>query len=200
MLNFLRALMVSPRPKRVARERFLFPQEWERVKPIIEQTPPKVRVYFSILILEGSRRDELRTAQWSQFDLTPGQGIWYKPKTKTGRSHTLPLSDLSVDLLSQLPRTGLYVFPGETPDRPWSRTAVRYWWRKIRRLANCPDVRIHDLRRTAASWMTMHGENLKMVQSMLNHSSLLTTQIYARLDLSSLRAALNRHAGRFFGS
>ena len=68
------------------------------------------------------------------------------------------------------------------------------------REAGCHDVQIRDLRRTAASWMVQDGENLKVIQSMLHHSSVqMTGRVYAHLDQTSLRAALNRHAERVFG-
>lgn len=89
--------------------------------------------------------------------------------------------------------------------RPWLKrvslcreNSWRHWWLKIRHITACPDVQIRDLRRSTASWLTMHGENLKVVQSILDHSSLSTTQIYARLDIGSIREALQRHARRLF--
>lgn len=180
--------------KRLPRERFLLPKEWHQLRPILSQAPLKVRIYFSILLLEGCRMSELRHMQWKEIDLDAG--LWHKAHTKNGRRQLLPLSDCACDLFKQLPQLGPYVFPGAFSDVPWSKTAVRYWWRKIRWAADCPDMRIHDLRRTTGSWLTMHGENLKIVQSVLDHSSLLTTQIYARLDIETVRAALNRHAAR----
>lgn len=198
-MGFLKRLhhLFLPVPiKSKARERFLLPHEWAQIHPILEQKPLKVRVYFSCLLLTGARRDELRTLQWSHLDLEAG--LWHKFKTKNGKRQMLPLSPEVVALFQLLPKIGPYVFMGEREDRAWSRTAVKYWWRKIRLKSGCPDVQIRDLRRSCASWMTMNGENLKVVQSVLDHSSLSTTQIYARLDLSTIREALNRHAKRLF--
>jgi len=53
-----------------------------------------------------------------------------------------------------------------------------------------PDLRIHDLRRMCASWLAINGENLPVIQRTLNHASLQSTQIYARLDTAPLRRAL----------
>lgn len=187
---------VTPPRKRTARERFLLPNEWATIRQSLDEKPLKIRVYFSLLFSLGCRRDELRTCSWAQLDLDAG--IWHKLHTKNGKRHILPLSPEAVALFRELPRKGSYVFQGSTPQREWSRTAVKYWWRKIRHESACPDVQIRDLRRSTASWMTMNGENLKVVQSVLDHSSLSTTQIYARLDLKSLAEALNRHAQRIF--
>lgn len=198
MLRWLRSYFL-PCPPRVARERFLLPTEWARIRSILESMPIKVRVYFTLLVLLGCRRDELRRAQWHQIDLQAA--IWHKPKGKNGKRQILPLAPQAVQLFSELPRSGLYVFVGDVtkhgrPDQAWSATAVKYWWRKIRWEAGCPDVRIHDLRRTTGSWLTMSGENLKVVQSVLDHRSLRTTEVYSRLDLGTIKTALERHAAR----
>lgn len=61
------------------------------------------------------------------------------------------------------------------------------------------DVRIHDLRRTAASWLAINGSNLPVIQSMLNHKSLRSTQVYARLSVAPVRLALDDQAERMLG-
>lgn len=194
--TLFRFLRPEPRTRR-PRERFILPHEWMTIRPQLAKCPTKVRVYFTILFLTGCRRDELRTAQWSQFELTdPANAFWHKPKGKNGKRQVLPIDREVVALLNELPRVGPHVFTGKTEAHVWSRTAVKHWWRKIRWASGVPDVRIHDLRRSTASWMTMHGENLKTVQSVLDHSSLKTTEVYARLDVGATRAALRRHADR----
>jgi integrase len=79
-----------------------------------------------------------------------------------------------------------------------NKYAIRYWWRKIRREAHLDDVQGRDLRRTTASWMSMNGENLIIIKDILHHSSVSTTQIYARVDQVAIRGALSRHAARLF--
>lgn len=190
---------VTPPPKRKrarARERFLLPQEWQVLRPILARHPPKISVYFSILLLEGSRMTEARQMQRVHVDLA--QGLWHKTVTKNGRRQLLALSPISCALLASLPNAGPYFFPGDTPNVPWSRTACRYWWKKIRREANLEDVQLRDLRRTCATWMVSGGENLMVIKEILNHSSVSTTQIYAKADQTTVRAALTRHAERVF--
>lgn len=190
-------LLARPKwTKRRPRERFLLPHEWARLRPILLTQPDKMRVYFSLALLEGPRRDELRLMQRAHVDLT--EGIWHKPTTKNGRRQILALSQQSCELLRGLINEGPYFFPGETPQVPWSRTAVEVRWRKIRAEAGCEDVQIRDLRRTTATWLSMHQENLVTIKDILHHSSLSTTQIYARADQTATRAALTRHAARLF--
>lgn len=183
-------------PKRVrrARERFLLPKEWTAIKAVLDQQALKIRIYFYLLLLEGSRMSELRLMQWQHIDLIAG--LWFKPITKSKKAQTLPLSQPACALLNSLPRTGSYVFPGESLAVPWSKTAVEYHWRKIRWVAGCPDVQIRDLRRTLGSWMTIHGENLIIIKDILHHTDVRTTQIYAKSNHGAQYGALTRHAER----
>ena len=73
---------------------------------------------------------------------------------------------------------------------------VEWAWQRIRARAGLDDVTIHDLRRTCASWMAIHGTNLAVIQQVLNHSSLAHTGIYARLNQAPVSAALEENAQR----
>lgn len=217
MLSFIFSTLPSIRPyrfrpfcvqKRTAprhvRERFLLPDEWRGVRTVLALCPVKVRVYFTVLILLGCRRGELLLMEWAHIDLE--FGIWHKPRTKNGRSHTMALSLAACRLLGEIQKVGRFVFAGDTnhngtkPDQPWSATAVTFWWKKIRKAAGVPDVWIHDLRRTLGAWMTMRGEGLRIVQAIMNHSDIRTTaKVYTPMQIETQRAALNRHAERVMG-
>ena len=142
--------------------------------------------------------------EWAHLDLT--EGLWRKPLTKNGRTHVIELGPQTCALLRQLPRYGRYVFYGDptnnhvNQDCPWSRTSVQYHWKKIRTQAGVPDVRVHDLRRTFATWLAMQGENLITIQNALGHSSLDATKIYVRHVPATLRAAKSRLAERLLAT
>ena len=72
------------------------------------------------------------------------------------------------------------------PLRLAARGSVDKVWQLIRRCWNMADVRIHDLRRTSASYLAISGENLPAIQNVLNHRSLAHTSIYGRLKRSPL--------------
>ena len=78
----------------------------------------------------------------------------------------------------------------------WSGTAMEHAWRKIRDRIGLHDVRIHDLRRTAASWLAINGSNIPVIQSMLNHRPLASIQVYARLSVEPVHLALDDQAKR----
>jgi integrase len=89
------------------------------------------------------------------------------------------------------------VFPGEK-GHPWSTASIEKLWGRVRRQWNLEEVKLHDLRRSCASYLAMAGENLFTVQAVLNNASLQHTSIYARLNTKAVDRALQRQADRFF--
>jgi integrase len=186
-----------------SRERFVQSNELPWLLKSLAEEMPKVETYFLCLLLTGARRDEARLMHWTHLDLE--RALWHKPTTKTGVPHTVPLPAQLVTRLRALPPVNQWVFPS-TPNPQngmcagqWSGTAVEHQWQKIRRRVGLTDVRIHDLRRTAASWLAINGANLPVIQSMLNHRSLSSTQVYARLSVAPVRLALDDQAERMLG-
>jgi len=181
------------------RERFLSPEELQRVNESLLQEPDAAwRAYFPLILLLGPRKTELLTAKWADVDLTAK--TWLKPETKSGRSHLLPLPAPAVAILERLPSRGAseWLFPsyGKTgrlqgPGKAWAR---------IRTRAGVPDVRIHDLRRTLGSWLACAGFSLPMIGKALNHTNPSSTAIYARLALDPVRTMLEANAAVMFGS
>jgi integrase len=84
------------------------------------------------------------------------------------------------------------VFPGDGASGHIVEPAKA--WQRIRARAGVPDVRIHDLRHTLASWLVAQGFNLPLVGRALNHTQTATTARYAHLALEPVRAALEQTA------
>jgi integrase len=173
------------------RDRFLSPEEVRRVNEALASEPNLYwRAYFPLSLLLGTRRAELLTAQWKDINLE--QKVWRIPTTKAGRPHLLPLPNAAVEILDALPRTSTFVFPGTGAAGHMAEPSKA--WQRIRKRAGVMDARIHDLRRTLGSWLAVQGYSLPLIGRALNHSNLSTTQIYARLDLEPVRAALEKTA------
>lgn len=131
--------------------------------------------------------------RWSDID--GAARLWTKHKTKNGSGHLLPLPMQVLEALADLPRKSEWVFPGHKGAR-WSSASIGKEWLKLRPTLDLNDVTLHDLRRTAASWLSIAGENLPVVQSVLNHHSLGPTAVYARLNVSPVDRALQAQADR----
>jgi integrase len=64
------------------------------------------------------------------------------------------------------------------------------FWR-ARKAAGIPDIRIHNLRHTAATRTMRKTRNLAVVQRQLGHKRVTTTMRYAHVAEADLRAAIN---------
>ena len=58
--------------------------------------------------------------------------------------------------------------------------------------ARLDPLRPHDLRRTLGSWQAMQGASLVIIGKSLNHKSLQSTMVYARLDQDPVRQSVER--------
>jgi integrase len=184
--------------KEQKRRRFLSPAELLRVnEALIKEKDWRWRTYFPMLLLLGLRKSELLAARWTDVD-EAARTITI-PQTKTGEAHILPLPAAALDILAALPSRGKseWIFPSE---RRASAHIVDPGgaWRRIRDDAGVPDVRVHDLRRTFASWLANGGFSLPLIGRALNHSSPSSTAIYARLQLDPVRAAMEQNAVAMF--
>ncbi|KXK02779.1 site-specific integrase [Nitrospirales bacterium NOB] len=178
-----------------SRSRFLTETEVRQILEGLKGHRKQFAAYVVFLLLTGCRRGEARVTRWEHVDLVGRR--WVKQKTKNGKWHVVPLAEQLTKTLSELPKCSPWIFPGQN-GKPWSNSTIEKNWGKFRKRIELNDVRLHDLRRTAASHMVINGENLSIVQQMLDHASLQPTAIYARLNVAPLARALQANADRFF--
>jgi integrase/recombinase XerD len=80
--------------------------------------------------------------------------------------------------------------------RPLERIAV---WQIVRRCANAAGlhkVHPHMLRHSFATHLLAGGADLRVVQELLGHADIATTQIYTHVDRSRLRDVMKKHHPR----
>jgi integrase len=130
------------------------------------------------LLFTGWRESEALTLRWSDVDFA--RKLVTLQDSKTGKSHR-PLGAPALALLSDLPRVAgtPYVFPGSKTGQPLRE--MKRVWHAVRHAAGLDDVRLHDLRRTVASFSVASGHSLYITGSILGHARAETTQRYAHL-------------------
>jgi site-specific recombinase XerD len=65
-----------------------------------------------------------------------------------------------------------------------------YSWDAARKRAGLPDLRVHDLRHSFASFLVNAGRSLYEVQELLGHADIRTTSRYAHLSRERLFEAV----------
>lgn len=177
-------------PANNKRERYLNEDEAQRLFKSLENSKNlQLKNIVAMLLLTGARKSEVLNAQWEDFDLA--KRIWTIEFNKTGQVRYIPISDGVLQLLESMPRFDdcPYVFANPKTKQPYVHLFPA--WNQARKRAGLPDVRIHDLRHSFASFLINSGRSLYEVQKILGHTQTKTTQRYAHLSQDSLISAAN---------
>lgn len=175
-------LRVKPVAKENQRDRVLTPDEIKAVWAAFERQDQVVGSMLKIRLFTAQRGGEVESMRWVDLDLAAGWWSIPASKAKNGLSHRVPLSQPVIELLSALhARTGHqeWVFPSPS-CLGMHITAVQKLAGRIRSISGIQDMRLHDLRRTAASYMASLGVQRLVISKILNHVEGGVTRIYDR--------------------
>jgi integrase len=213
--------------KTISRERTLTDDELRALWQCLDTAPttdgitvsPAITIAIKLAAVTLQRRAEV--VEMSHDEIDRAARIWTIPgrRTKNGRTHVVPLSDLALRLLDDAvavqvgkKRGSPFLFPSSrTGDKPMRPVALNIaWYRSVVRSDKPSPIgadgrlRItpHDLRRTGATAITSEriGMPRFIVSQVLNHTSdsggtAAVTAVYDRnAYLKEKRAALNAWA------
>ena len=133
----------------------------------------------------GARQSEALKLEWNRVDLD--RGLIYLTDTKNNEPRMVPIGGHALELIEKLPRTSKYVFPSKFGS--YYRD-MDYHWRKVLGESGITDFRWHDMRHTAASYLSMAGVDLPTIGKILGHKSLSSTMRYVHLSVDHLRGVL----------
>ena len=123
-----------------------------------------------LLILLGSRRQEIGGMRWSEFDLNAGTWTLPKERSKNHRAHTITLPPVALDIIRSVPRGERDHLFGERAGSGftgWSNAKTEL----DRRLDGVAPWKLHDLRRSVATKMADIDIEPHHVEAVLNHYS-----------------------------
>lgn len=172
------------------KERYLSNEETEILMNAVKKSPNKVLPFIiGMLLLTGARRGEVLHAKWEDFDAKTM--TWRIPISKSGKARHVPMSAGVINILDTIPRIKdcPYVFANPKTQKPFKQPFQA--WDTARKKAGLSDVRMHDLRHSFASFLVNAGKDLYVVQKILGHTQVKTTQRYAHLSQDTLLAAAN---------
>lgn len=173
-----------------SRDRFLKPEELQRFFKALQEEPNVIfKNYFLISLYTGQRRSNVLSMRWENINFE--QNTWYIPETKNGDPLTVPLVSQVVDILQEMPRVSVWVFPSAT-SKSGHIEEPKKAWHKILKRAQIENLRIHDLRRTLGSYQAIEGTSLNIIGKSLGHKSQQATAIYARLNLDPVRESMKK--------
>jgi integrase/recombinase XerD len=174
-----------------------------RAPNVAEPLGHRDRAMLELLYATGVRVSELINLKMSQMNLN--QGV-LRIIGKGDRERLIPLGDEAQDWLREfidgprveilLERQSDYLFPTRRGDR-MTRQA---FWHIIKRYAKKAGVRKrlspHTVRHAFATHLLNNGADLRVVQLLLGHSDVSTTQIYTHVARERLKDLHARHHPR----
>jgi integrase/recombinase XerD len=110
--------------------------------------------------------------------------------TKSKRERTIPVSKPLKKILKNVKSNGRYVF-SKNGERFNPTYASRAFKKCVRTLDLNDKIHFHTLRHSFASNLAQRGVNLYVIQKLLGHSKITTTQIYSHLRTEDLVKAIN---------
>lgn len=183
-----------------SRVRYLLDAEEIKLREVIRRDCPDREPELDLALYTGMRRGEQFTLKWSDVDLA--RGI-LTVRGKTGRRFIVANSS-AIEALTKLSRrrdleiassgaeASAYVCDETLTDvqRDWRR-----WLEKSARSAGVKNFHWHDLRHTFASRLVMASVDIRTVQELLGHKSILMTMKYAHLSPDHRQAAAEKIGG-----
>jgi integrase len=177
------------------RERFLSNSERERLLAEVDASPfPALAPFVRLALATGARRGELLNLQWAGVDLDRRTVRFMD--TKNGESRTVPLAKPAVDTLR---RWRLKSGRATGAVFPYTTDQFEPPWQAAREAAGVEDLRFHDLRHSAASYLAMSGASLMDIAAILGHKTLAMVKRYSHLSEQHTMAAVDRMAEKFLG-
>ena len=160
------------------------------------------RTMLEVLYASGLRVTEL--CQLSRHNLGMEQGV-VRVIGKGQKERLVPLGETArywlerylLEVRPELPDPrGQTVFPGRT-GAPMTRQT---FWHRIKHWARQADIAVdlspHTLRHAFATHLVNHGADLRVVQLLLGHEDLSTTQIYTHVARERLKQLHSAHHPR----
>lgn len=179
------------------------------VTRLVEDAPPKARrplrdrALLEVMYATGLRVSEVAGLTGAQVHLDEG---FVSVVGKGGKERVVPLGRRAKEALAAYvaeerprlagarPSAWVFLRPG---GKPLSRQSI---WKLVKRRARAAGVtgRVtpHTLRHTFATHLLGGGADLRVVQALLGHADIGTTQIYTHVAPERLRAVHRKHHPR----
>jgi len=163
------------------------------------------KAMLEILYATGLRVSELIGLEFSQVSLDPGV---VRVMGKGGKERLVPLGEAAIeclqtylkqtrgDLMAQhLPCNALFI---TRRGKGMTRQAFWYLLKRYALVANIDGESLspHTLRHAFATHLLNHGADLRVVQMLLGHSDISTTQIYTHVANQRLQTLYQQHHPR----
>jgi integrase len=170
---------------------------------------PTIATIVRLALLTGLRRTEIAAARKAELDLDSASPVLTIPRgrAKNRNAHRVPLGRQAASLFRQAVEAAgesEFVFPGERSPSHIASRSVSKAMQRTRDKLGIKDITMHDLRRTAGTYMSQYGVPKDVRERILNHGGMrkgsITESVYNRYEYDAeKRAALELWADALAG-
>ncbi|MGQ8367171.1 site-specific tyrosine recombinase XerD [Glaciecola sp. 1036] len=160
------------------------------------------KAMLELLYATGIRVSELVNLQMHEISIV--QGV-IRVTGKGDKERLVPMGENAQDILQDYikhTRSQLLTKPSNTvfPSRLGNTMTRQTFWHRIKHYAKLVNIEVdlspHTLRHAFATHLLNHGADLRVVQMLLGHSDLSTTQIYTHVATHRLQTLVKQHHPR----
>jgi integrase/recombinase XerD len=160
-------------------------QEIKKLLNTARKYPPHIALAIELMLRTGIRRSELSKIQVNN------DGIWIE--RKGGKMQFIPVEQ---ELLDRLKGLGRPLPSGKVVEKALAKISKEAGIKRTARVRGGKvkevPIRPHLLRHTLATMLLNEGVNIRVVQEVLGHSSLRTTQRYLKVTADDVKNALQK--------
>ncbi|HVC00149.1 MAG TPA: site-specific integrase [Candidatus Dormibacteraeota bacterium] len=187
------ARLVAHRQEPTGRIRFLSAEEEVRLRAVIEAECPEHMPELELALHTGLRRSEQYGLTWENVNLA--RRVLTIPRSKNGLTRHVPLNGPALAALGELRKRSDGTGPVMRNLQGEPLASSRHWFEPAMRHAKLRAFSWHCLRHTFASRLVMAGVDIRTVQELMGHRSILMTVRYSHLSPQHTLAAVERLAG-----
>lgn len=160
------------------KERILTADEMKR---LLEAAPTSwggcLPLFLAIALNTGMRKKEILTLEWKHVNFKDRYLEVTEERSKSGKPRSIPMNDVIYEELMRIPRISRYVF--YNPNTGKHIKNIKCTFSRACKAAEIKNLRIHDLRHTAASFLVNEcGIDIVTASKILGHSKIDMTMKY----------------------
>lgn len=143
---------------------------------LFKELPEHLKPIVICALQTGLRKSNILQLRWELVDLEFRFIEVLAQQNKGHKIIKIPISDKLLETLESLPRNSEYVFANPETGKPYRDISEGF--KNACERANIENFRFHDLRHTVATRLVEKGIDLRVVQEIMAHSTIVTTQRY----------------------
>ena len=156
-------------------EKIRYLTEDEEIR-LFQHLPDYLKPIVTCALQTGLRKSNILQLRWELVDLDFRFIEVLAQHNKGHKIIKIPISDKLLEVLNSIPRISEYVFCNPETKIPYKDFSNSF--KTACKQAGINNFRFHDLRHTVATRLVEKGIDLRVVQEIMAHSTIVTTQRY----------------------